>query len=116
MPTSLDDPLPLHQLEFLPEDDTVTVERRDIDSYGVFPPDGAALLERLTKGLSPTAASEWYARAYGESVDMNEFVDTLDELGFVRHAADDDGASARPPRWQRAGRLAFSPAAWLLYA
>ena len=39
----------------------------------------------------------------------------LEELGFVR-TADEAPAQQAPPRWQRLGRAAFSPAAWVCYA
>jgi hypothetical protein len=111
----LDRPLALHPLTFLDEGSEVTVGRADIDSYCVLPADGAALLRELAAGRTPAQASQWYQREYGESVDMAEFLAALDELEFVV-GQDERVAEAEPVRWQRLGRVAFSPPAWLLYA
>lgn len=110
-----DAPVRLHRLRFLREGGDVVVGRVDIDSYVILPPDGAALLEELIAGHTPAEAACWYARTYGESVDIDEFLDTVGELGFLRE--DEDPAPEPPPvRWQRAGRLLFSAPAWWCYA
>ena len=110
----------LHRLSFLAEDGEYVIGRTDIDSYGVFPADGAALLQELQAGRSIHEAADWYASTYGQPVDMDEFLDTLTELDFVRDEGDgdDDPSSGITPRvpWQRLGRALFSPLAWLAYA
>ena len=119
----------LHPLTFLAEGDDVTVGRVDIDSYAVFPPDGVALIERMIDGATPYDASRWYEQTYGEPVDIDGFVETLDELGFL---VDGQAAPAMAPapgpepkpeqteptrlRWQRTGELLFSKPAWLCFA
>ena len=105
-------PVALHQLTYLEENGEVVVGRADIDSYGVFPPDGAALVRQLAAGMPPALAERWYSATYGEPVDMAEFLDTLSELQFL---GDRDTAAARPVRWQRLGRWMFSPPAWACY-
>ena len=55
----------------------------DIDSYGIFPADGAALLRHLAAGAPPDEAEHWYTRTYGETVDLPEFLAVLSELGFL---------------------------------
>lgn len=113
-PAEPDASVRLHPLVYLDEDGEVVVGRRDTDSYGVFPPDGAELLRRLGSGVPAGEAARWYARTYGEPVDMAEFLGTIEELGFVA----DEGAPAGPvtaPRWQRLGRWLFSPLAWICY-
>ena len=70
----------LHPLTFLEEGDEVTVGRADIDSYGLFPPDGAALVRRLEAGSLAGEAAQWYQEQYGEQVDIEEFLDVLEEL------------------------------------
>jgi hypothetical protein len=103
--------LAFHSLTFVPERDDVMVGRPDIDSYAVFPADGAALLRRLQTGEPPTAAAAWYESEYGQPIDIEDFVATLDDLGFVRAGASDDIARPDAPvRFQRLGRAAFS--AW----
>ncbi|MDG6105518.1 hypothetical protein Daura_13780 [Dactylosporangium aurantiacum] len=109
MPTG---PVALHDLRFLDEGDRVVVGRTDCDSYGVFPPDGAALLRELAGGRPPQDAAAWYTDRYGEPVDIDEFLDTLRELSFVNTG---DAGTAAPPRWQRLGAALFSPAAWVCY-
>lgn len=107
-------PLRLHDLTFLPDGEDVVVGRVDINSYGVFPPDGAALLQQLVAGMPPPEAAEWYERTYGEPVDLDEFLGVLAELEFT--ADDAVAAPPAPPRWQRLGRWMFSPLAWVGYA
>jgi len=107
-------PLRLHPLTYLEEHGEVVVGRTDIDSFGVFPPDGAALLRQLAAGRPADDAARWYAEAYGEQVDMTEFVSLLDELRFL--VRDDEEAVRRPPRWETLSRRMFSPAAWVCYA
>jgi hypothetical protein len=106
-------PIRLHPLTFLPEHGEVVVGRTDIDSYAVFPQDGAALLRELQGGRTPAQAADWYADRYAERVDIDEFLGTLHALDFVTD--DPAAAAAAPVRWQRLGRVAFSAPAWLLY-
>lgn len=113
--------LRFHRLSFTEDGDDVVIGRRDIDSYGVFPPDGAALLQELIAGRRPDDAARWYEDTFGEAVDLDSFVETLTDLEFLVDGGDGDGdAAARveppPVRWQRVGRAVFSPAALLLYA
>ncbi|GII88859.1 hypothetical protein Ssi03_68490 [Sphaerisporangium siamense] len=125
-----------HELSFVSEGDEVVVGRVDTDSYAVLPGDGAALLRKMAEGMPPDQAARWYESTYGEQVDMDEFLETLHELGFVRsgetadgeaHGAGDQEAAPSgrlPLRWL--ARAAFSPlavvayvavfAAWLLTA
>ena len=104
----------LHALAFLDGDDEVTVGRPDVDSYCVLPSDGAALLRQLVAGSAPNQAARWYAETYGETVDMAEFLEAMDELGFVA-AADRPAPAVAAVPWQRLGRLTYSPLAWIGY-
>ncbi len=113
MPTG---PVALHDLRYLDEGDRVVVGRTDCDSYGVFPPDGAALLRELAGGRPPHDAAAWYTDRYGEPVDIDEFLDTLRDLDFLSAAGATTPAPAAPPRWQRLGAALFSPVAWACYA
>ena len=92
----------------------MTVGRPDVDSYGVFPPDGAELVRRLEQGATPRQAAAWYRETYGESVDVADLLGALAELEFLSDA-DDLTPSPRPVRWQGLGRAAFSPVAWVGY-
>lgn len=108
-------PLRLHPLAFLDEDGEVVVGRVDIDSFGVFPADGAALVRQLAAGRSASEAAAWYTRTYREDVNIAEFITTLRELQFV--CEDGEPASApRQVRWQQLGRALFSIPAWIAYA
>lgn len=108
----------LHPLTFLPEGDDVVIGRTDTDSYAVFPPEGAALVDQLTRRTPLDEAAKWYERTYGEPVDLEDFLATLAELDFL-----DDGEPSAPEpaggtagvRWQATGRAVFSRAAWLGY-
>ena len=111
----LDQPLRLHPLTFLDEGDEVTVGRADINSYGMFPADGAALIRQLVAGSSPNDAARWYTEQFGEQVDMGEFVELLAEFDMLV-ADGEEIAEIAEVRWQRLGRALFSPVAWCCYA
>jgi len=111
----LDQPVRLHPLTYLEEGEEVTVGRADIDSYGLFPPDGAELLRRLEAGTPPNEAARWYTEQYGEQVDMAEFLEVLEELELVVKDGEQVAAPTGPVRWQRLGTAVFSPLAWVLY-
>ena len=64
----------------------------------MLPAEGAGLLRRLEEGLTPGEAADWYQQTYGEGVDIDGFLDDVDELGFLR----DPGEAphlAPPVRW-----------------
>ncbi|QUQ71110.1 hypothetical protein [Kutzneria sp. CA-103260] len=107
--------LDLYDLTILPEHDEFLVGRPETDDFVVLPADGVALLRRLQDGEEPAAAADWYRLTYGESVDIDDFVDTLRELGFVRTGGETEAVRAEVPL-RRLGRWAFSPLAWILYA
>ncbi|QKW20687.1 hypothetical protein HUT16_17860 [Kitasatospora sp. NA04385] len=105
----------LHELSFVPEGDEVLVGRLDTGSYAVFPADGAQLLRRLTEGMPLDAAAEWYEETFEEAVDVEDFLDTIRELGFVRETGDERAEPAAPVGLRRLGRAAFSAPAWVCY-
>lgn len=107
--------LTFHPLTYVDDDDGVVIGRRDIDSYGMFPPDGAELVRTLAAGTHPAAAAQWYEEKYGESVDIDDFIDTLRDLELIR-ADDSEEVAVEPPRWQQLGRWAFSLPACVVYA
>jgi hypothetical protein len=115
--------LAFHPLTFLEDGDEVTVGRPDREEYIVLPADAAALLRQLNDGASIDDAADWYARTYGEAIDVDTFVTDLGELGFLRRP-DDPVAGSTSVRWQRLGAWVFGPvgaacycallAAWLV--
>ena len=113
-----DSPLKFHHLTFVSErnEDGVLVGRPDTESYAVFPADGAALLQRMIAGMPVEEAAPWHQAEYGESVDIADFVDTLSDLGFIRHADDTEPMAQRPVTLQRPARILFSPVAFAVYA
>ena len=106
--------LELHNLSFVQDGDEVVVGRLDTGSYAVFPVDGAELLHRIAEGMTVSQASVWYEESFGEPVDVDEFVTTLTELGFVREAGTQPDL-VEPVRLRWLGRAIFSPAAWVCY-
>jgi hypothetical protein len=106
--------LALHPLVYLAEGDDVTIGRADIDSYAVFPADGAQLVRWIGDGATPAEAAARYALEYGEQADVEDLVAALGELGFIREAGE-AAVAVRPIRGQRLGRALFSPVAWLGY-
>jgi hypothetical protein len=106
-----------HELSVVEEREEVTVGRLSTGVYVVLPTDGAALLGRLMEGARPQTAAKWYEAEYGESVDVDDFIESLRQLGFVRSDGDEQNApQERALRWQRLGRAMFSPTAWPCYA
>ena len=116
-PSSLHDPekpVAFHRLAYRVEGDEVTVGRTDIDSYAVFPRDGAELVRKLADGATPSEATRWYNATYGTTVDVADLLERLSAFGFLRDE-EESATTDRPIRWQRLGRAAFSPAAWAGY-
>ncbi|MCZ4096982.1 hypothetical protein C8250_001640 [Streptomyces sp. So13.3] len=107
--------LAVYELSYVPEGDGVVVGRLDTGTYAVFPADGAELLRQLSEGLPLDEAAEWYERTFDEPVDVEDFVATLNDLGFVRDDAAEPEEPATEVRFRRLGRAAFSPVAWLCY-
>lgn len=104
----------LHPLTFLPDREGVSIGKFGTDSFAVFPEDGAELVRRLQAGLTVGEAARWYKETYQEDLDMDDFLEILRDLEFLREEA---GEQALPAvRGQALGRWAFSPPAWLLYA
>ncbi|MFJ5228758.1 hypothetical protein ACIQBJ_02550 [Kitasatospora sp. NPDC088391] len=113
----LDRPLTLRRLVYLPEADEVTIGSPETDTYAVFPADGAELVRMLAEGLTPREAAARYQDAHGESVDIADLVDVLVDLELVRPTGESEAAGqSAPVRWQRLGRLVFSPPALVGYA
>jgi hypothetical protein len=110
----------LFPLTFVDEGDQVIIGRPDIDSFAVFPADAAAVVRRLRMGEDLTAVAAWYQETYGEPADIDDFVDTLCDLDFVRpEAGPEDPADIPvlpPVRWHRLGTAVFSAPALVLYA
>lgn len=107
--------LEFHRLSFVPDGEDVVVGRMDTGAYAVLPADGAELLRKLSSGLGPAAAAEWYRAEFDEDVDIDDFVAEIAELGFVR-VAGETATTEAPPRFQWLGRALFSPVAWVVYA
>src|SRR4051794_24552775 len=112
---SRDETVLLAYLTFVEEVDGVMVGRPDNGSYALFPPEGAEAVRRLIDGQTPEEVSTWFTQTYGGGLDVDDFLATLDELGFV--LAPDDSGPAGPPvvRFQRLGKAVFSPLAWCIW-
>ncbi|MEU6388335.1 hypothetical protein [Streptomyces sp. NPDC046939] len=106
----------LHRLTMVAEDDGVMVGRPDTGSYAVFPEEGAQALRRLADGESTEEVTAWFERAYGSPLDLDDFLETLADLGFLRTDDTEGGPDEEPRvRWQRLGRAVFSWPAFLAY-
>jgi hypothetical protein len=111
-------PLLFHDLAFHADGDEVAVGRPETGSFAIFPPDGAELLRRLIAGDSPATAAAWYQGSYGEAVNMDQFLATLDELGLLKTPASLPAQPSPPDHgvgWQGLGRAVFSPPAALAW-
>jgi len=107
--------LRLHPLTYVVEGDEVMVGRPDTGSYGVFPAVGAELLQLLNSGLPIDDGAQWWRERTGEQLDVADFLETLEGLGFLVHAGQEP-AQAGQVRWQRLARMLFSPAVLMAYA
>lgn len=111
---SRDETVRLAYLTFVEEADGVMLGRPDNGSYALFPPEGAEAVRRLMDGQTPQEVSSWFSQTYEEGLDIDDFLETLDELGFV--LASGDGPTGPPQvRYRRLGRALFSPPAWCLW-
>lgn len=109
------EPLRFHRLRYLDEGgDEITVGRLDQGCFVVLPREAAELVRQLEAGMSCADAASWYARTHGEDVDIADFVQQLDELGFLL-AEGEQRAPASRPRWASLGRAVFSPVGALCY-
>lgn len=108
----------IYPLTFVPDGSDVVIGRIDIDSFAAFPEDGAELLKKIQAGLPPQEAAAWYEQQYGEPIDIDDFLEALRDLQFVREGADADAplAPAKTVSLQWLGKAMFSPVAWLVYA
>jgi hypothetical protein len=104
----------LHKLTMVDEDDGVMVGRPDTGSYALFPVDGAEALRLLGSGMPPSGVAAHYERTYGTPLDMDDFLATLEDLGFLLADGEEPPAET-PVRWQRLGRWVFSRPAMLCY-
>jgi hypothetical protein len=104
----------LHRLTMIPEDDGVMVGRPDTASYAVFPEEGAEALRMLDSGVPVPAVADWYERTCGEPLDVDDFLEALEDLGFLRGEGEDEPRTG-PVRWQRLGNWTFSWPAWVCY-
>lgn len=109
---SRDTTVRLAYLTFVEEVDGVMVGRPDNGSYALFPPEGVAAVRRLIDGYTPEEVSSWFTDTYGGGLDLDDFLDTLDELGFVLPAGHTGPAGPPRVRYQRLGKALFSPLAW----
>jgi hypothetical protein len=114
MSATAPDTLRLHRLTMVLEKDGVMIGRPETGSYGLFPTEGAEGLRLLANGASLADVAAWYEHQYGSSLDTDDFVSTLDGLGFLREEGEDEIEPATV-RWQRLGKWAFSFPAWLCY-
>ena len=107
--------LSFHPLSFLPDrkDAGVVVGRRDSESFAILDADDAALLERMVSGMPPDQAAAWYESEFGLAVDMPDFLESLDELGFLRRS-EDPVVDLRPPGLEWLGRALFSRLAFVV--
>jgi hypothetical protein len=97
----------LHHLTMVAEADGVMVGRPDIGSYALFPAEGAQALRMLDAGTPVAQTAAWYEQESGETLDVDDFLDTLTELGFVCRAGE-ERRELGPVRWMRLGRWLFS--------
>jgi hypothetical protein len=109
-------PLAFHTLTFVPEGEDVLVGKPGTDVYAVLPPDGAEVLKRMTRGATPASVVAWYEASYGQRLDIDDFMASMEQLGFLRQAGEAAAPPAAPVRLQGLARVLFSPLAFVVYA
>lgn len=111
-----DSPLAFYPLSITyDEQQGIMVGRTNGESYAQFPEDAVALLQQLQKGMSLHQAAIWYEQQYNETVDIEDFLMTLQELQFIRDRNDSSEDVQVPISLQWLGYAAFSPVAWITY-
>jgi hypothetical protein len=106
----------LYPLTFVEDGHEVVVGRPDTESYAVLAPDGAAVLRLLGEGTAPTEVAAWYARVYGEELDIAGFLAQVSELGFVRDGSDESDGSDEPEKRAAAKALRFQRTATVIFS
>ncbi|HET9897919.1 MAG TPA: hypothetical protein VFQ44_23565 [Streptosporangiaceae bacterium] len=101
----------------MPEGADVVVGRAETGSYAVLPKDGADLLRRLSSGMTAAKAAAWYEQSFGEPVDIDDFLESMKELGFIQPPGAAQASSTQAsPRFRWLGKALFSVPAWCVYA
>ena len=112
-------------LSIQPDGEDFLVGSQALGGFYQFPPQGVTVLDRLRAGLSPAAIkAELATDAQGDGVDVDDFIETLLDIGFIRStdAPDPVPLEAAPDRrWlfavdRRVAALFFSLPAMIGYA
>lgn len=74
----------VHPFTRQPEGEEIVIGRMDTGVFLALPPDAVEILDLLQAGETVGRAQEIYARKYGETPDMEEFLGFLHGKGFVR--------------------------------
>lgn len=110
-----------------PDGDEVIIGHPDRVSFLAIPKEAAEVIGWLAGGVTIGGAQDLFREKYGESLDMEGFLDTLENKGFIRLASPGDGDPIpdpldRPPKtfhfaWisARFARLFFNPFSLTLY-
>lgn len=102
-------------LTFVEDTPDIIIERKDRNSYAVFPADRAELLKRLQTESNLEAVAQWYEESYGEPIDPADFLKTRNELQFIHAASAEESAGIPAPvvrsrlAWSWIGQAAFLP-------
>ena len=134
LPAAAGELVRLRPLTLVDDGDDVLVGDPEGGTFVAVPPVGAVVIRALQRGATTGEAAADAERHAGEPVDVESFVDTLRELGFVDEGPQDAPAAAeelpvprrtapvqqrrwlRVPLRQQHARLLFTPAAWCCYA
>lgn len=79
-----------------PEGEEIVIGRTDTGVFLALPPDAVEILDLLRAGETVGQAQEIYARKYGETPDMEEFLTFLHGKGFVRVHDPEEPVRAAP--------------------
>jgi putative peptide zinc metalloprotease protein len=93
-----------------PDGDEVIIGRPDISAFLALPAEAVEILDHLSAGKSVGAAQDEFARAHGETPDVDDLLSYLEQKGFVWPRNGSNGSAAAPRSDTRMAAPAAAPA------
>jgi hypothetical protein len=108
----------LHPLHVSDDHDEHVVGRADTGTFVSLPPEGLTIIRWLQAGLPVAQVRQGFVERYGEQPDLDDLIDNLRALGFVKsidgEPVPETPGEVGPRGWQLFGKLPARRVAWLL--